>query len=140
MDMKTIFRPKVWYIICGAMAMIGGIENMMNASNWAENAWGAENVNEQAEAMEVLFGTFMIGFGAMSMTAAFVLKGTAQGTFAVFNGGLMIAFFLFMFVMLNSTGYNMPGAPFLAPPFILLGCLAYSGFLHMTGDEATLEV
>ena len=118
--------------------MIGGIENMMNASTWAESAWGVENVNEQTEAMEVLFGTFMTGFGAMSMAAAFVLKGTAQGTFAVFNGGIMIAFFLFMFVMLNSTGYNMPGAPFLVPPFILLGGLAYSGFLHMTDDESLL--
>jgi peptidoglycan/LPS O-acetylase OafA/YrhL len=112
---------------------------MMNASTWAESAWGAENVNDQAEAMEVLFGTFMVGFGAMSLTAAFVLKGTAQGTFAVFNGGVMIAFFLLMFVMLNSTGYNMPGVAFLIPPFILLGGLSYSGFLHMTGDETSTE-
>jgi hypothetical protein len=74
------------------------------------------------------------------LTAAFALKGTAQGTFAVFNGGVMIAFFLLMFVMLNSTGYNMPGVAFLVPPFILLGGLSYSGFLHMTDGETSLEV
>ena len=136
--MKTIFRPRVWYIISGALALIGGIENIINASSWAENAWGVENVNAQSEAMEVLFGTFMIGFGAMSLTSAFVLKGTAQGTFAMFNGGVMIAFFLLMFVMLNSTGYDMPGVAFLVPPFILLGGLSYSGYLHMTDDEALL--
>jgi hypothetical protein len=51
----------------------------------------------------------------------------------------MIAFFLLMFVMLNSTGYNMPGVAFLVPPFILLGGLSYSGFLHMTGDETSTE-
>ena len=136
--MKTIFRPRVWYIISGALALIGGIENIINASSWAENAWGVENANAQAEAMEVLFGTFMIGFGAMSLTSAFVLKGTAQGTFAMFNGGVMIAFFLLMFVMLNSTGYDMPGVAFLVPPFILLGGLSYSGYLHMTDDEALL--
>ena len=138
MDMKTIFRPRVWYIISGALALIGGIENIINASSWAENAWGVENVNAQSEAMEVLFGTFMIGFGAMSLTSAFVLKGTAQGTFAMFNGGVMIAFFLLMFVMLNSTGYDMPGVAFLVPPFILLGGLSYSGYLHMTDDDALL--
>ena len=136
--MKTIFRPRVWYIISGALALIGGIENIINASSWAENAWGVENVNAQSEAMEVLFGTFMIGFGAMSLTSAFVLKGTAQGMFAMFNGGVMIAFFLLMFVMLNSTGYDMPGVAFLVPPFILLGGLSYSGYLHMTDDEALL--
>jgi len=27
MDAKTIFQPKIWYIIAGAMALIGGIEN-----------------------------------------------------------------------------------------------------------------
>ena len=138
MDMKTIFRPRVWYIISGALALIGGIENIINASSWAENAWGVENVNAQSEAMEVLFGTFMIGFGAMSLTSAFVLKGTAQGMFAMFNGGVMFAFFLLMFVMLNSTGYDMPGVAFLVPPFILLGGLSYSGYLHMTDDEALL--
>ena len=59
MDMKTIFRPKVWYIICGAMALFGGIENNINASTWAESAWGEAGVNDQSLAMEVLFGTFM---------------------------------------------------------------------------------
>ncbi|GIR07853.1 MAG: hypothetical protein CM15mP18_1820 [Methanobacteriota archaeon] len=108
MDMKTIFRPKVWYIICGAMALIGGIENNINASSWAESAWGEAGVNDQSLAMEVLFGTFMIGFGAMSLTSAFGEERLRQ--FAVFNGGVMMAFFL-MFVMLNSTGYNMPALP-----------------------------
>ena len=137
MDMKTIFRPKVWYIICGAMALFGGIENNINASTWAESAWGAAGVNDQSLAMEVLFGTFMIGFGAMSLTSAFVLEGTAQGKFAVFNGGVMMAFFLLMFVMLNSTGYNMPGVAWLIPPFIFLGGLTFSGYLHMNDDTAT---
>ncbi len=134
MDMKTVFRPKVWYIICGAMALLGGIENNINASTWAESAWGEAGVNDQSLAMEVLFGTFMIGFGAMSLTSAFVLEGTAQGKFAVFNGGVMMAFFLLMFVMLNSTGYNMPGVAFLIPPFIFLGALSYSGYLHMSDE------
>ena len=42
MDAKTIFQPKIWYIIAGAMALIGGIENNINAESWAESAWGAD--------------------------------------------------------------------------------------------------
>ena len=37
MDAKKIFQPKIWYIICGAMALIGGIENNINAETWAKN-------------------------------------------------------------------------------------------------------
>ena len=59
MDAKTIFQPKIWYIICGAMALLGGIENNINAENWAESAWGTDGVNDQTVAMEVLFGVFM---------------------------------------------------------------------------------
>ena len=54
MDMKTIFRPKVWYIICGAMALLGGIENNINASNWAESAWGEAGVNDQSLALSLI--------------------------------------------------------------------------------------
>ena len=48
MDAKTIFQPKIWYIICGAMALIGGIENNINAESWADSAWGADGVNDQS--------------------------------------------------------------------------------------------
>ena len=54
MDAKTIFQPKIWYIICGAMALIGGIENNINAESWADSAWGADGVNDQSIAMEKL--------------------------------------------------------------------------------------
>ena len=73
MDAKTIFQPKIWYIIAGAMALIGGIENNINAETWAENAWGADGVNDQSTAMEKLFGLFMAGFGAMGLTCALPL-------------------------------------------------------------------
>lgn len=139
MDMNTIFRPKVWYIIAGAMALFGGIENNINASTWAESAWGAEGVNDQSLALEALFGTFMIGFGAMSLTSAFALEGRAQAKFALINGIVMMVFFLFMFVMLTNSGYNMPGIAFLIPPFIFLGGLSYSGFLHMNAEATPQE-
>ena len=69
MDAKTIFQPKIWYIICGAVALIGGIENNINAETWAESAWGEGNANEQALAMEALFGLFMCGFGQWDLPA-----------------------------------------------------------------------
>ena len=101
MDAKKIFQPKIWYIICGAMALIGGIENNINAESWAESAWGVDGVNDQSLAMEALFGLFMAGFGAMALTSAFVLSGTSQAKFAMANGGVMMAFFLAMFVVLG---------------------------------------
>ena len=94
MDAKTIFQPKIWYIICGAVALIGGIENNINAETWAESAWGEGNANEQALAMEALFGLFMCGFGAMGLTCAFALEGTAQAKFALANGAVISAFFI----------------------------------------------
>ncbi len=130
MDMKKIFQPKIWYIICGGMALIGGIENQINAQTWAESAWGPANANEQALAMEMLFGLFMCAFGTMGLACAFALEGVAQAKFAMVNGGIVIVFFLTMFVMLPSSGYSMPGVAFLAPPFILLGGLITSGYLH----------
>ena len=136
MDAKTIFQPKIWYIICGAMALLGGIENNINAENWAESAWGTDGVNDQTVAMEVLFGVFMVGFGAMGLVCAFLLEGKVQARFAMANGGVMIAFFVLLFVMLGETGYNFPSAAFLAPPFVLFGGLIASGYLHMNDDEA----
>ena len=109
MDAKKIFQPKIWYIICGAMALIGGIENNINAETWAKSAWGAEGVNDQSLAMEMLFGLFMCAFGAMGLVCAFTLEGKTQAKFAMVNGGVMIAFFLVMFVMLPTSGYSMPG-------------------------------
>ena len=134
MDAKKIFQPKIWYIICGAMALIGGIENNINAESWAESAWGVDGVNDQSLAMEALFGLFMAGFGAMAITSAFVLSGTSQAKFAMVNGGVMMAFFLAMFVVLGDTGYELPGVAWLIPPFLLLGGLTTAGYLHKDGE------
>ncbi len=139
MDAKTIFQPKIWYIICGAIALILGIENMMNAETWAESAWGKDGVTEQSKAMETLFGLFMCGFGAMGLVSAFVLDGTTQAKFAMANAGAIMAFFLAMFVVLPTTGYEMPGVAFLVPPFLFLGGLLAAGYLH-SNDDQTAEV
>jgi len=135
MDAKKFFQPKIWYIICGAMALLGGIENNINAETWAESAWGADGVNDQTVAMEVLFGVFMIGFGAMGLVCAFVLEGTVQAKFAMVNGGVMIGFFVLLFVLLGGTGYAFPSAGFLAPPFVLFGGLITAGYLHMNDED-----
>lgn len=134
MDAKKIFQPKIWYIICGAMALFGGIENNINAESWAESAWGVDGVNDQSLAMEALFGLFMAGFGAMALTSAFVLSGTSQAKFAMVNGGVMMAFFLAMFVVLGDTGYELPGVAWLIPPFLFLGGLTAAGYLHKDGE------
>ena len=139
MDAKTIFQPKIWYIICGAIALIGGIENNINAETWAESAWGVDGVNDQALAMEALFGLFMCGFGAMGLTCAFVLEGKAQARFALANGVVISLFFVAMFFVLPTTGYEMPGAAFLAPPFLFMGGLMASGYLHMNDDAVAAE-
>lgn len=131
---KKIFQPKIWYIICGAMALIGGIENNINAESWAESAWGVDGVNDQSLAMEAIFGLFMAGFGAMALTSAFVLSGTSQAKFAMANGGVMMAFFLAMFAVLGDTGYELPGVAWLIPPFLLLGGLTTAGYLHKDGE------
>ena len=131
---KKIFQPKIWYIICGAMALIGGIENNINAESWAESAWGVDGVNDQSLAMEAIFGFFMAGFGAMALTSAFVLSGTSQAKFAMANGGVMMAFFLAMFAVLGDTGYELPGVAWLIPPFLLLGGLTTAGYLHKDGE------
>lgn len=131
---KKIFQPKIWYIICGAMALIGGIENNINAESWAESAWGVDGVNDQSLAMEAIFGLFMAGFGAMALTSAFVLSGTSQAKFAMANGGVMMAFFLAMFAVLGDTGYELPGVAWLIPPFLFLGGLTTAGYLHKDGE------
>ena len=122
------------------MALIGGIENMINAETWAESAWGKDGVTEQSKAMETLFGLFMCGFGAMGLVCAFVLDGTTQAKFAMVNAGVIMAFFMAMFVVLPGTGYEMPGVAFLIPPFLFLGGLLAAGYLHMNGADTTQEV
>ncbi|MEC7273225.1 MAG: hypothetical protein VXV85_06225 [Candidatus Thermoplasmatota archaeon] len=136
MDAKKIFQPKIWYIICGAMSLAAGIENMINAETWAESAWGKDGVNEQSKAMETLFGLSMCGFGAMGLVCAFVLDGTTQAKFAMVNAVVIMAFFVAMFVVLPGTGYEMPGAAWLVPPFIFLGGLLAAGYMHMNGEDA----
>ena len=138
LDAKKIFQPKIWYIICGAMALIAGIENMINAETWAGSAWGKDGVNEQSKAMETLFGLFICGFGAMGLVCAFVLDGTTQAKFAMVNAGVIMAFFLAMFAVLPTTGYGMPGVAWLVPPFLFLGGLLASGYLH-SNDEQSAE-
>ena len=118
------------------MALIGGIENNINAETWAKSAWGAEGVNDQSLAMEMLFGLFMCAFGVMGLVCAITLEGKTQAKFAMVNGGVMIAFFLVMFVMLPTSGYSMPGIGWLIPPFIFLGGLIASGYLHSMEEEA----
>jgi len=139
MDSKKYFQPKIWYIIAGAMALIGGIENIIKAEAWAESAWGADGVNDQSIAMEKLFGLFMAGFGAMSLTCAFALDGKAQAKFALANGAVISLFFVVMFLLLPSTGYEMPAGAFLLPPFILMGGLMTSGYLHINEEGQPAE-
>ena len=105
MDAKTIFQPKIWYIIAGAMALIGGIENNINAESWAESAWGADGVNDQSLALEAVFGLFMAGFGAMGLTCAFALEGKAQAKFALANGAVISLFFVAMFIDLSERAW-----------------------------------
>ena len=118
------------------MALIGGIENMINAETWAESAWGTDGVTEQSKSMETLFGLFMCGFGAMGLVCAFVLDGTTQAKFAMVNAGVIMAFFVAMFAVLPTTGYKMPGVAWLVPPFLFLGGLLAAGYLHMNGEDA----
>ena len=118
------------------MALIAGIENMINAETWAESAWGKDGVNEQSKAMETLFGLFICGFGAMGLVCAFVLDGTTQAKFAMVNAGVIMAFFVAMFVVLPGAGYEMPGVVWLVPPFIFLGGLLAAGYMHMNGEDA----
>ena len=118
------------------MALIAGIENMINAETWAESAWGKDGVNEQSKAMETLFGLCICGFGAMGLVCAFVLDGTTQAKFAMVNAVVIMAFFVAMFVVLPGTGYKMPGAAWLVPPFIFLGGLLAAGYMHMNGEDA----
>ena len=113
MDIKKIFQPKIWYIVCGAAALLGGIENIINAETWAESAWGS--YNDQSIAHETFFGLIFAGFGLMSFVSAFVLSGTMQAKFAMANGGVMLLIFIMIFVVLPTTGYNLP-----------LSCLANS--------------
>ena len=121
------------------MALIGGIENNINAESWAESAWGADGVNDQSLALEAVFGLFMAGFGAMGLTCAFALEGKAQAKFALANGAVISAFFIAMFVVLPTTGYEIPGIAWLVPPFLFMGGLMASGYLHMNDDEAAQE-
>ena len=113
---------------------------MINAETWAESAWGKDGVNEQSKAMETLFGLFICGFGAMGLVCAFVLDGTTQAKFAMVNAVVIMAFFVAMFVVLPGTGYEMPGAAWLVPPFIFLGGLLAAGYMHMNGEDAAQEV
>ena len=89
--------------------------------------------------MEALFGLFMCGFGAMGLTCAFTLEGAAQAKFALANGVVISAFFITMFFVLPTTGYEMPGIAWLAPPFLFMGGLMASGYLHMNDEERTAE-
>ena len=73
------------------------------------------------------------------LTCAFVLEGTAQAKFAMANGVVISVFFLAMFFVLPTTGYEMPGAAFLAPPFLFMGGLIASGYLHMNEEEQAAE-
>ena len=120
------------------MALIAGIENMINAETWAESAWGKDGVNEQSKAMETLFGLFICGFGAMGLVCAFVLDGTTHAKFAMGNAVVIMAFLLAMVAVLPTTGYEMPGVAWLVPPFLFLGGLLASGYLH-SNDEQSAE-
>jgi hypothetical protein len=75
----------------------------------------------------------------MGITCAFALDGKAQAKFAIANGAVISLFFVTMFFFLPSTGYEMPGAGFLIPPFIFLGGLMASGYLHMNEEVQTAE-
>ena len=134
MDIKKIFQPKIWYIVCGAAALLGGSEHIINAETWAESAWGS--YNDQSIAHETFFGLIFAGFGLMSFVSAFVLSGTMQAKFAMANGGVMLLIFIMIFVVLPTTGYNLPGVAWLITPFILMGALITSGYLHMNEEDS----
>lgn len=135
MDYKKIFQPKIWFIIGGVMAIIGGIENNINAETWAKSAWGDDGATTQALALEHVFGAFMVAFGAMALVCAFVLEETSQAKFAVANASVMITFFLGLFALLGYAEYQVPGIEWLIPPFVFLGGLLASGIIHMNTDE-----
>ena len=52
------------------------------------------------------------------------------------NGGVMLLIFIMIFVVLPTTGYNLPGVAWLIPPFILMGALITSGYLHMNEEDS----
>ena len=66
-------------------------------------------------------------------------RGTAQAKFALANGAVISLFFVTIFVLLPSTGYEMPAEAFLAPPFIFMGGLMASGYLHMNEEDQPAE-
>ncbi|RJU91585.1 MAG: hypothetical protein DWC07_00390 [Candidatus Poseidoniales archaeon] len=139
MDAQTVFQPKIWYIVCGAFAALGAVENMINAETWAESAWGADGVNDQSIAHEMFFGVVFLAFSAMAFVSAFLLDGSTQAKFAMANAGVMVAFFVAMFIVLPAQGYELPGVTWLIPPLVLMGGLGTSGFLHKDGEAPAAE-
>ena len=69
-----------------------------------------------------------------------MLDGTTQAKFAMVNAGAIMAFFVAMFAVLPTTGYEMPGVAWLVPPFLFLGGLLASGYLHMNETESSGDV
>ena len=70
----------------------------------------------------------------MGLTCAFVLEGKAQARFAIANGAVISLFFVTMFFVLQQR-VEMPSAVFLASPFLFMGGLMASGYLHLNDEE-----
>ena len=140
MEVKEILTPKNMLIALGTIVIAISLWGMTHEDEWAEVAWGEDNVLAHDEAYEEMWALHLMPLGVMAIVTALVVTGKELAKVAMFAPLVFVILIIGMLILTSDNGYG--GGDGNRLPAVLGGLLqlatvltCVSGFMHKDGES-----
>ena len=134
MDMKTIFQPKWWLTVVGALFTLFMLMTYAEIVNAAEAGWGADYTANDAFYEKAWAATYLI-IAIICLVSGQFVEGRSQAILAMTIGVGNILNFILVYLAAGDLAYGFTEDPTsAAPPMVMAVGLFLSGYLHLEDE------
>ena len=133
MDMKTIFQPKWWLTVVGALFTLFMLMTYAEIVNAAEAGWGADYTANDAFYEKAWAATFLT-IAIITIVSGQCVEGRPQAILAMTIAGVNILSFALVYLAGSDLGYGYLEPAPAAPGMIAAFALFVSGYLHLEDE------
>ena len=130
LDVKSIFHPKWWLIVVGAIFTIIALLTFMNGEESAKTAWG-DDYTANDVFYEKAWASNVLWVAIIALASGFLIEGRALSIVAMGVSGGYIVSFVLVYLAGADLGYGYLEPVPAAPGIIAAVGLFLSGYLHL---------
>ncbi|MEK9909987.1 MAG: hypothetical protein VW498_06445 [Candidatus Thalassarchaeaceae archaeon] len=133
MELKKVMNPKWWLIVLGALGILLGSGNYIDAENAAETGWG-DDATEHDVFYEQAWGLMTLGVGITALATGLLVTGKPLAQMAMAGSGAQLLTFALLYTAGADVDYGFSTPEMMGPPMIILLLLGVAGYLHKDGE------